>query len=94
MIADLRQIRQQISDLWVSVSEEKLEVLYRSDFGKGYKAMLASGFINEPLNETERDVFNSLVAELSLGFGAAESCELFVSCDAVLSRWTVAGGGC
>ncbi|MGB7712280.1 MAG: FkbM family methyltransferase [Microcoleus sp.] len=69
VIADLRQIRQQISDLWVSVSEEQLEVLYRSDFGKGYKAMLASGFINEPLNETERDVFNSLVAELSLGFG-------------------------
>jgi predicted O-linked N-acetylglucosamine transferase (SPINDLY family)/GT2 family glycosyltransferase len=69
VIADLRQIRQQISDLWVSVSEEQVEVLYRSDFGKGYKAMLASGFINEPLNETERDVFNSLVAELSQGFG-------------------------
>ncbi|MGB8687446.1 MAG: glycosyltransferase [Microcoleus sp.] len=69
VIADLRQIRQQISDLWVSVSEEQLEVLYRSDFGKGYKAMLASGFINEPLNETERAVFNSLVAELSKGFG-------------------------
>ena len=69
VIADLRQIRQQISDLWVSVSEEQLEVLYRSDFGKGYKAMLASGFINEPLNQTERDVFNSLVAELSQGFG-------------------------
>jgi len=69
VIADLRQIRQQISDLWVSVSEEQLEVLYRSDFGKGYKAMLASGFINEPLNDSERAVFNSLVAELSQGFG-------------------------
>jgi FkbM family methyltransferase len=69
VIADLRQIRKQISDLWVSVSEEQVEVLYRSDFGKGYKAMLASGFINEPLNATERDVFNSLVAELSKGFG-------------------------
>jgi hypothetical protein len=31
--------------------------------------MLASGFINEPLNETERAVLNSLVAELSQGFG-------------------------
>jgi FkbM family methyltransferase len=69
VIADLRQIRQQISDLWLSVSEEQLEVLYRSDFGKGYKAILASRFINEPLNETERAVFNSLVAELSQGFG-------------------------
>jgi hypothetical protein len=45
VIADLRQIRQQISDLWLSVSEEQLEVLYRSDFGKGYKAILASRFI-------------------------------------------------
>jgi|GEM_PF-440565 Predicted O-linked N-acetylglucosamine transferase, SPINDLY family len=69
VIADLRQIRQQISDLWMSVSEEQLEVLYRSDFGKGYKAMLASGFINEPLNDSERAVFNSLVAELIQGFG-------------------------
>ncbi len=69
VIADLRQIRRQIADLWLSVSEEQLEVLYRSDFGKGYKAMLASPFINEPLNETERAVFNSLVAELSQGFG-------------------------
>jgi hypothetical protein len=69
MIADLRQVRKQISDLWVSVSEEQVEVLYQSDFGKGYKAMLGSGFINEPLNETERTVFNSLVAELTKGFG-------------------------
>ncbi len=69
VIADLRQIRKQIADLWLSVSEEQLEVLYRSDFGKGYKAILASRFINEPLNETERAVFNSLVAELSQGFG-------------------------
>lgn len=69
VIADLRQIRRQIADLWLSVSEEQLEVLYRSDFGKGYKAILASEFINEPLNATERDVFNSLVAELSKGFG-------------------------
>ncbi len=69
VIADLRQIRRQIADLWLSISEEQLEVLYRSDFGKGYKAMLGSGFINEPLNATERDVFNSLVAELIKGFG-------------------------
>ncbi|XZN93587.1 MAG: glycosyltransferase [Microcoleus sp.] len=69
VLADLREIRKQIADLWLSVSEEQLELLYRSDFGKGYKAILASGFINEPLNETERGVFNSLVAELSKGFG-------------------------
>ncbi|WP_422759563.1 glycosyltransferase [Microcoleus anatoxicus] len=69
VLADLREIRKQIADLWLSVSEEQLELLYRSDFGKGYKAILASGFINEPLHETERGVFNSLVAELSKGFG-------------------------
>ncbi len=69
VLADLREIRKQIADLWLSVSEVQLELLYRSDFGKGYKAILASGFINEPLHETERAVFNSLVAELSKGFG-------------------------
>lgn len=69
VLADLREIRKQVADLWLSVSEEQLELLYRSDFGKGYKAILASGFINEPLHETERAVFNSLVAELSKGFG-------------------------
>ncbi len=72
-IAELRKIRQQITDLWLSVSGEQLELLYRSDFGKGYKAILASQFINEPLNETERAVFTSLVAELSQGFGTPKA---------------------
>ncbi|MGL5062755.1 MAG: glycosyltransferase, partial [Microcoleus sp.] len=68
-LADLRKIRQQIADLWLSVSDEQLEVLYRSDFGKGYKAMLDSGFINEPLNEVDRAFLDSLIVELSKGFG-------------------------
>ncbi|WP_333428936.1 O-linked N-acetylglucosamine transferase family protein [Microcoleus sp. F4-D5] len=73
VIADLRQIRKQIADLWLSVSGEQVEVLYRSDFGKGYKAMLGSGFINEALNESDREFFNSLVVELSKGFGAPKA---------------------
>ncbi|MEG4278967.1 FkbM family methyltransferase [Microcoleus sp. MON1_C1] len=72
-IADLRHIRKQMADLWLSVSDEQLELLYRSDFGKGYKAMLGSGFINEPLNESDREFFNSLVVELSKGFGAPKA---------------------
>ncbi|MEG4166984.1 MULTISPECIES: glycosyltransferase [unclassified Microcoleus] len=73
VIADLRHIRKQIADLWLSVSGEQVEVLYRSDFGKGYKAMLGSGFIKEPLNESDREFFNSLVVELSKGFGAPKA---------------------
>jgi predicted O-linked N-acetylglucosamine transferase (SPINDLY family)/GT2 family glycosyltransferase len=69
VIADLRSIRKQIADLCLSVSDEQLELFYRSDFGRGYKAILGSGFINEPLTESERAFFNSLVAELSKGFG-------------------------
>lgn len=67
--ADLREIRKQIADLWLKVSGEQLELLYRSDLGKGYKAMLGSGFVNEPLTDTERTVLNALVGELSKGFG-------------------------
>ena len=73
VIADLRHIRKQIADLWLSVSGEQVEILYRSDFGKGYKAMLGSGFIKEPLHESEREFFNSLVVELSKGFGAPKA---------------------
>ncbi|MEG4212273.1 FkbM family methyltransferase [Microcoleus sp. S13_B4] len=73
VIADLRHIRKQIADLWLSVSGEQVEVLYRSDFGKGYKAMLGSGFINEPLNESDREFFKSLVVELSKGFGTPKA---------------------
>lgn len=72
-IADLRYIRKQIADLWLNVSEEQLETLYRSDFGKGYKALLGSGFINEPLNEGDRTFLNSLLAELSKGFGTPKA---------------------
>jgi hypothetical protein len=73
VIADLRSIRKQITDLWLRVSGEQLELLYRSNFGKGYKAMLGCGFVNEPLNESDRAFFNSLVAELSKGFGTPEA---------------------
>ncbi|TAE69821.1 MAG: glycosyltransferase [Oscillatoriales cyanobacterium] len=73
VIADLREIRKQIADVWLKVSGEQLELLYRSDFGKGYKAMLGSGFINEPLTDTERAVLNSLVGELSKGFGMPQA---------------------
>ncbi|MEG4074105.1 FkbM family methyltransferase [Microcoleus sp. Pol14C2] len=73
VIADLRHIRKQVADLWLSVSDEQVEVLYRSDFGKGYKAMLGSGFINEPLHESDREFFNSLVVKLSKGFGAPQA---------------------
>ncbi|WP_333468680.1 O-linked N-acetylglucosamine transferase family protein [Microcoleus sp. herbarium12] len=69
VITDLREIRTQVANLWLSISGEQLELLYRSDFGKGYKAMLGCGFINQPLIESERGFFKSLVAELSQGFG-------------------------
>ena len=72
-IADLRQIRTQLANLWLSVSDEQLELLYRSDFGKGYKAVLGCGLINEPLAQNERGFFNSLVAELSKGFGTPKA---------------------
>lgn len=73
VIADLRLIRKQIADLWLSVSDEQLELLYRSDFGKGYKALLSSGFINEPLIDTDRTFLSSLIAELSQGFGKPQA---------------------
>ncbi|MBE9095287.1 hypothetical protein IQ252_15590 [Tychonema sp. LEGE 07203] len=73
VIADLQSIRKQIADLCLSVSAEQLEILYRSDFGKGYKALWGCGFVNEPLNESDRAFFNSLVAELSKGFGTPKS---------------------
>ena len=73
VIADLRMIRKQIADLWLSVSGEQLELLYRSDFGKGYKSLLGSGFINEPLTEGDRTFLNSLIAELSQGFGQPQA---------------------
>ncbi|MEG4282323.1 FkbM family methyltransferase [Microcoleus sp. A006_D1] len=73
VIADLRQIRTQVANLWLSLSAEQVELLYRSDFGKGYKAMLGSGFINEPLTESECAFFNSLVSELSKGFGTPKA---------------------
>jgi predicted O-linked N-acetylglucosamine transferase (SPINDLY family)/glycosyltransferase involved in cell wall biosynthesis len=72
-IADLRQIRKQIADLWLSVTEEQLEMLYCSDFGKGYKTLLDSGFINEPLNEVDRTFLNSLISQLSKGFGTPKA---------------------
>lgn len=67
VIADLREVRKQLADLWLKVPVDKLQTVYESDLGKGYIALLGSGIANQPLLEAERAFLNSLVNELSKG---------------------------
>lgn len=67
VIADLRQVRKQLANFWLKVPVDKLQTVYESDLGNGYKALLSSGIANQPLLEAERAFLNSLVTELSKG---------------------------
>ncbi|MDF0553486.1 glycosyltransferase [Kamptonema sp. UHCC 0994] len=67
LIADLRRVRKQLADLWLKVPAEQLQTVYQGDLGKGYKALLGCGIINQPLIESEGAFLNSLVTELSKG---------------------------
>lgn len=67
LVLELRQIRKQIADFWLSVPPEQLETIYQSDASKGYKLMLSSGIANEAMIETEQAFLQLLATELGKG---------------------------
>lgn len=73
VVMELRQMRKQIADFWVSVPPEQLENIYQSDVGKGYKFMLVNGIANEPMIDTEQAFLQSLIAELGKGLEAPKA---------------------
>lgn len=63
-IADLRDMRRQTTELWQGLAGDRLEAIYTSEFGRRYRALLASGFQKEPLDDAERQTLQGLAREI------------------------------
>lgn len=66
-IAELRQLRRQVADFWLTIPAHQLETLFHSELGRRYTSFLKSGFQREPLEATERDYLVSLAQRVAAG---------------------------
>ncbi|MBP0005272.1 MAG: glycosyltransferase [Cyanobacteria bacterium SBC] len=67
-IAQLRQVRQQFAQYWLSLPTEQLESAY-SQLGEGYRRLVGSGLQRLPKTDAEQSLFGQLKAELGQGVG-------------------------
>ncbi len=65
VLAQLRQTRKQIADLWLGTADILLESVYLSDVGKGHLLLLNSGLQNETLTDTEQTFLGKLATRIS-----------------------------
>ncbi len=68
VLGELRQIRKQVADFWLSAAPEQLESFYLGNLGKVHQTLFESGFFEEPLTETEQSFADELAAQLASGF--------------------------
>ncbi|MEB3282275.1 MAG: glycosyltransferase [Lyngbya sp.] len=64
VIEELRLIRRQLADFWLTVAETELESVYQSSIGSCSQLFYKSEFLREPLTETEQQFFQQLTHEL------------------------------
>jgi predicted O-linked N-acetylglucosamine transferase (SPINDLY family)/glycosyltransferase involved in cell wall biosynthesis len=65
VLADLRQTRKNIAELWLNTADVLLESVYLSDIGKGHQLILGSGICNQPLTKSEQTFVGDLVTIIS-----------------------------
>jgi hypothetical protein len=73
VLAELREIRQEFAEFWLSVPPEKIQPFYASDVGKAHESVMKSGVQNEPLTDTERRLVAELTAEIGGGLEAPKA---------------------
>ncbi len=78
-IAHLRQIRQQIAELWLSLSAQQLPSAYTGDLGKAHLALLNSGLKFVSLIDTEQAFIDELSANIALGVKHPQSIQYLLA---------------
>ena len=63
--ACLRPLREQIADRWLSLTGDRLKLSYLSGVGIDAKILLDKGVKNEPLTDSERELVQRLISEIS-----------------------------
>lgn len=65
-LADLRQVRRQIAEKWLSLPAEQLEPAFRGELGKTHQLLLSTGMKSEALNEDEQHFIEQLAIKYPL----------------------------
>ncbi len=60
VVEELRQIRRQLAEFWLNLSESELESVAQSSVGKCFKLFDQSDFIREPLTQAEQEFYQQL----------------------------------
>gem|GEM_PF-3342703 len=66
-VAELRHLRRQVAEFWLTVPADRLETTFNTEFGRRYGSFLKSGFQREPLTEEERNILVRLAETVARG---------------------------
>ncbi|MGD1936329.1 MAG: glycosyltransferase family 4 protein [Cyanophyceae cyanobacterium] len=67
IVENLRNLRQQIAQTWLSIDAQDLESVFAGEFGQRYCVFLKSGFQREPLTDTESHFRQELTEKIGAG---------------------------
>jgi hypothetical protein len=67
-LANVRQARKQIADIWLNLLPAQLASAYSGEIGKAHQALLNSGIKDETLTDGEQDFVNQLAGQIAKGF--------------------------
>ena len=78
-LANICDLRKQITDLLLSLAPENLKIIILSNLGKVYQMLLDSGIKNEPLNDKEQNLVNELLIQVSKGFNEPKAIQYLLA---------------
>ena len=78
-LSNLRQVRKQIADFWLSTVEEQLETVYLGEIGKGHQILINSGIKDEPLLHEEQIFLGELVNQISREFERSKAIQYLLA---------------
>ena len=78
-LANISDLRKQITDLLLSLAPENLKIVILSNLGKVYQMLLNSGIKNEPLKDKEQNLVNKLLIQVSEGFNEPKAIQYLLA---------------
>ncbi|GAB4340695.1 MAG: hypothetical protein Fur0042_01580 [Cyanophyceae cyanobacterium] len=78
IVEELRPIRRQVAEFWLSVPGDRVEAVFQSEFGKRYRSLLQCGFQNEPLTEDETAFVQALGQRVAAGIEQPDGLKAFL----------------
>jgi hypothetical protein len=78
IVEELRPIRRQVAEFWLSVPNDRVEAVFQSEFGKRYRSLLQCGFQNEPLKGDETAFAQALGQRVAAGIEQPDGLKAFL----------------